>query len=127
MKIAAAVLAAACLVSPLAAEDAHKQHGAAESKTATLSGEVLDMSCYMNHEGKGPKHAKCAKSCALKGSPIGLLTADGQVYLFTEDHAKTKEYAKARELAAEQVKVTGTIAKKGGVQALSVQSIEKIK
>lgn len=122
----AAVLAAVLSVGAYAAEGGH-EHGksAAAGETVTLQGEVLDMACYMAHEGKGEKHKKCAKSCALGGAPIGLLAADGSVYLLVGDHADEKPYKMAQQLAGEQAKVTGTVQKRGGVQAIVLSKTEK--
>lgn len=107
----------------------HEHHHAkadAKQGAQTVTGEVLDMNCFMTHSGSGKKHAKCAKQCALEGSPMGILAANGDVYLLVEDHSKKKAFAAVKELAAEQVKVSGELRKRGGVQALVVDSIEKL-
>ena len=107
-------------------EKGHQQgSSAAAGETVTLKGELLDMACYMAHEGKGEKHKKCAKSCVLGGAPIGLLSADGAVYLLVGDHANEKPYKAAQQLAGEQAKITGTVQKRGGVQAIVVSKTEK--
>lgn len=104
-------------------EDAHGGHG----NQQTLQGEVLDMACFMAHEGKGEKHKKCAAACLKDGTPAGLLTKDGQVYLLLEDHNAKKPYENVKGMAAEQVKVTGLVSAKGGVQAVVVKAVEKVK
>ena len=109
------------------AAKAGAEHGAG-GKAVTVKGELVDMSCYMAHEGKGSKHAKCAKACILGGAPLGILTTDGKVYLLVEDHssAKTKKpYAKARELVAETVTLKGVAYERGGTQAIVVESVTK--
>lgn len=50
------------------------EHGSG-GREIVVQGELVDMSCYMAHEGKGPKHADCAKTCVLGGAPLGLLGA----------------------------------------------------
>ena len=107
-------------------EKGHDNGGmAAAGGTVILQGEVLDMACYMAHEGKGEKHKKCAKSCALGGAPIGLLSPNGEVYLLVGDHANEKPYKAAQQLTGEQAKVTGKVQKRGGVQAIVVSKTEK--
>lgn len=101
------------------------EHGAADKQKVTVTGEVLDMACYMAHEAKGPKHQKCAKACLLGGAPMGLLTGKGEVYLLVGDHSDEKPYKAAIELAGMNAKVTGTVSRKGGVQALIVSSVQK--
>lgn len=122
--ILAAALAAA---GPLAADEAHQhRHGKKDAaKAAAMTGEVVDLACYMAHEGKGKKHAKCAKDCLLGGAPAGLLLQDGTVLLLVEDHAKKAPYRQALELAAETVKVTGRRIVRGGLAAVVVEKVEK--
>lgn len=94
----------------------------------TVTGELVDMACFMAHEGRGKKHAKCAEQCVLGGAPVGLVTADGKVYLLVEDHSTPKAkkpYAQAKELVAETVTITGHAYERGGVQAVVVESVKK--
>src|SRR5215467_2555200 len=74
---------------------------AAAPATKTLQGEVLDMACYMDHGASGAKHAQCAADCIKGGSPMGLLTKDGQVYLLVENHAKKDSYANLKKWAGQ--------------------------
>ena len=119
------------------AHEAHKPKAAtpeakapaAEGKAEmqTLQGELVDMNCYMAHEGKGEKHKKCADACISEGAPMGLLTQDGMVYLLLADHTLKEPYESLKEKAAEQVGVKGEIHQRGGVQALLVKGLETAK
>lgn len=111
----------------LFAAEKHGDHHEAKAGIQNIQGEVLDMACYMAHEGKGSKHKKCTEQCIKGGAPIGVLSAEGQVYLLLEDHASPKPYSQIKLWAAEQIKVTGEIHQRGGVQAIVVKSSEKIK
>lgn len=94
----------------------------------TVKGELVDMACYMAHEGKGKKHAECGKMCVKGGSPLGLVTADGKTYLLVEDHSSVKArkpYAQAKELVADNVTIKGDMYERGGVQAIVVESVSK--
>lgn len=95
-----------------------------EAAPQTVKGEVIDMSCYMDHGAKGEAHKKCAETCIKKGLPAGLLTADGQLYLLVENHSKEKAYAKLSKYAAEDVAITGKVANKNGMKAISVDAIK---
>lgn len=124
---AAGMLAlAAALWSPGWADKGHEhsEPGRAQGQAVALTGEVVDLHCYMAHEGKGAKHAKCAKACALEGAPLGLLTDDGKVYLLTEEHARKKPYAKARTLAGERATVEGKLFTRGGLTGIVVAKVE---
>ncbi|OGR89512.1 MAG: hypothetical protein A3J74_02270 [Elusimicrobia bacterium RIFCSPHIGHO2_02_FULL_57_9] len=95
-------------------------------EAVTIAGEVLDLYCYLGHGATGREHKKCAKQCLLeKHVSAGLLSADGAVYLLVSDHKHEKAFAAVGRLAAEQVKVTGVKAVKGGLQAILVHKIEK--
>lgn len=96
----------------------------AQEKTATVKGEVLDMSCYMSSGAKGAGHKQCAQMCLNKGLPAGLLTSSGEIYLLVEDHDKADAYKKAIKHAADNVKVTGKVADKNGMKALIVENVE---
>ena len=123
----AAVLAVA-LTGAVWADEGHK-HDSTESKGAvkvTMTGEIVDMACYSAHDGKGAKHATCAKECALGGAPIGLLTEDGKVYLLLENHDKPKlkkPYKEARGKVTETVTIMGDRYDRGGVPAIVVNMV----
>ena len=92
----------------------------------TLTGEVIDLACYMSHPATstGPSHKKCAQTCAKKGIPMGLLTDDKTVYLLLEDHDNPKPYAMAKDKAAEKITVKGNKVAQGGVNSIVVESVE---
>ncbi len=118
----AAIIAASVAGSAWAA----KGHLDPSGKAVTISGEMLDMACYMAHEGKGKKHAKCAGACVTGGAPLGLLTKDGRVYLVVGDHENEKPYLEAKALAGANAKITGTVFTRGGLTAVIVSKAEKL-
>lgn len=110
-----------------AAEFKGHKHGVG-GKSVSMKGELVDMACFMAHDGRGKKHAKCAEQCVLGGAPLGLVTEEGNVYLLVEDHSSAKAkkpYLTAKEMIAQTVTVTGDAHAKGGVQALVVESVAK--
>lgn len=132
MKRLFVVAAGAVLAGTLWAEQGHVHGKAAESKevkaggAATLTGEVLDLSCYLGHGATGLKHKSCAVKCLTdKHAAAGLLTKDGTVYLLVEDHEHEDAYKALIQLAGEQAKVTGKKSEKGGLKALLVEKAEK--
>jgi hypothetical protein len=92
----------------------------------TLSGEVIDLSCYLHHPdtSHGASHKKCAETCAKKGLPMGLLTDDQQVYVLLEDHQNPDGYAKAIGDAATTITVEGTKVTQGGMNGIVVESVK---
>lgn len=94
----------------------------AKGKEVELSGEVVDLHCFMLHPdtGKGEKHAKCAKTCMAKGLPIGFLT-EGQVYLLLgPGHDSVKGLV--AEQAGKTVKLKGVVVEHDGLKALQVKA-----
>ena len=57
-----------------------------------MSGEIVDLSCYLSKGSKGKRHKTCAEMCAKKGLPIGVITEAGDVYLLIEDHDNPDPY-----------------------------------
>ncbi len=92
----------------------------------TVSGEVVDLACYMAHPATstGASHRKCAETCAKKGMPLGILTEDKQLVLLLEDHDNPKAYAQVKEKAAEKVTVRGTKVSQGGLEGIVAHAVE---
>ena len=88
----------------------------------TLTGELVDKACFVDRGLHGPDHEACAKRCAGRGQPMGLLTDDGLVMLAVSDGSSEHESLKA--LAGQMAMVTGTLAEEDGVQTLTVTGAE---
>jgi len=97
-----------------------------EEKKITVKGEILDLACYISHEGKGIKHQNCALTCLKHGQPMGLLSEDGTVYLLLADHKDSKAFEEAKGYAAEQVEISGELSERSGIKAITVKSVKKI-
>lgn len=129
-KIVTAVVLSLFVGTGLAwAHEGHDAEHGTGGKEVSLKGELVDMACYMAHEGKGKKHADCARMCVLKdGAPLGLVTPDGKTYLLVEDHMSPKArkpFAQAKELVSETVTIKGDAYERGGLQAVVVESVTK--
>lgn len=90
----------------------------------TVTGEILDMKCYMGSGAHGEGHKDCAASCVKRGAPMGILTDEDKVYLLIEDSKKAEAYEDAKKHAGEKVTITGTVTEKGGVQAIIVSEVK---
>lgn len=114
------VIASAAL---LTAQHSH----AGKGKETTITGLVVDTGCYISHDSKGEKHAKCAATCAKAGVPLALLDeGSGTLYIpVAVDHKNQNE--KLMPFIEQKVKVTGIVMEKGGVKGLSIQSVEAAK
>lgn len=86
----------------------------------TVNGEVLDLTCYLADGKKGSGHKACARMCAKKGLPMGLLTDAGEVYLLIENHDDPDPYDDLKKLAGTQVEVKGVKFSRDGMSSLMV-------
>jgi hypothetical protein len=100
--------------------------GAADVRAMdTVSGEVVDLACYLHDPGmRGPSHRRCAETCAKKGIPMGILGADGTVVVLLEDHDSPKPYAEALAKAAQTITVEGEKVARGGLSGIIVEAVK---
>ena len=94
----------------------------------TLTGEVLDLYCYMGHptSATGAEHMKCAQSCIKKGMPVGFMTADGTVYLVIgKDHEPAN--ATLADWAGKKSAITGVVKENKSMKAIEFVSIAEAK
>ena len=123
---------AAFTILPLAAHDDDKPMSGAgmghmdmakSGSEITVTGEVLDMACYLDHGAHGEGHAACAEKCISSGLPVGLKSADGTVYLSIGQHMPAnKELA---QYAAKTITVKGKFVSRDGMNLL--ENIEIVK
>ena len=112
----------ALFVSPLAlAEEAGKEKPDAAA-TKTVTGEVVDMMCYADHNATGEKHAACAAKCIKGGGPVGIVS-EGKTYLVVGDHKPMND--QLAEYAGKTVTLKGKVASNGGINMLENAEIVK--
>ncbi|HEV8060338.1 MAG TPA: hypothetical protein VGP68_10720 [Gemmataceae bacterium] len=102
-------------------------------KIVTLTGEIVDYSCYLQLGKHGGKHKDCGQKCLKAGMPIGLLTKDGTLYLLMEEEhnqrrdQQTDFRTTAIANVANIVEVTGTESAVDGQRAVFVSGYLKNK
>lgn len=100
-------------------------------KIDTVTGEIIDFSCYLQIGKHGEKHRSCAQKCLTNGQPIGLLAQDGTLYMLMEEEHDPRrdgmtDFRKAAvDHAAHIMEVTGTESMHGGFRALYVHGYLK--
>ncbi len=119
---AAAVFAAAPLFAH-EGEDHAKKDGMAAGETKKISGEVLDMACYVDHGATGEKHADCAKKCITSGLPVGLKADDGKTYLLIGEHVPLN--AELAQYAAKKITVEGKVVSRDGINMIENAVVQK--
>src|SRR5256885_15700931 len=81
------IVIASFATAPLAL--AHDEHGKDKldaSSEKTVTGEIVDMMCYVDHNAVGEDHGKsCGAKCIKNGGPVGIME-NGQAYLAVGEH-----------------------------------------
>ena len=122
-QLAAAILISAS-VTALLMKWPERRHPAARGQEIVVTGEVLDMTCYIASNLSGPDHAECAKVCIRNGEPAGIKTQDGKVYLLTGEPGQSIN-AKLADYAAQIVTIKGRKTMRDGFAQLQVEEIRK--
>jgi len=123
-QLAAAILISAS-VTALLMKWPERRHPVASAQEIVVTGEVLDMTCYIASNLSGPNHAECAKVCIRNGEPAGIKTQDGKVYLLTGEPGQSIN-AKLAEYAAQVVTIKGKKSVRDGFAQLQVEEIRKL-
>jgi hypothetical protein len=88
----------------------------------TLTGEIVDLMCYTDHNASGEKHASCAAMCIKGGGPVAILS-DGKTYLVVGDHKPMND--QLAEYAGKTITLKGKLATTGGIPMLENAEIVK--
>jgi hypothetical protein len=103
---------------------AHEGHHHNEQAVGKLTGEVVDITCYLDHESKGEKHSACARKCIESGMPVGLL-AGGKLYaVIVSSHESPN--AKLAPYAGKLVTITGKVLQRDGLRAIDMEDVSPV-
>ena len=125
VQLAAVILVSATVTALLMKWSERRHVSVAGPQEILVTGEVLDMTCYIANNLSGPDHAECAKVCIRSGEPAGIKAQDGKVYLLTGEpgHSINAEVA---EYAAKTVTIKGKQTVRDGFAQLQVEEIRKL-
>ena len=123
MKIAvAAIFIAALTVSPLAVAQEH-EHDSDTAASKEVTGEVVDMMCYVDHNAVGEKHGQsCGAKCVKSGGPVGIVS-DGKAYLVVGEHKPIND--QLAEYCGKTVTLKGKMAERGGIAMIENAELVK--
>lgn len=102
-----------------------------QGRAVVLTGEVVDLSCYLQLGKKGDAHKACGAKCVAAGEPAGLLTKSGKVYmLMPEQHHPRRDgqVSLAAEMASQMgqtITVSGMLVKNGGIPTVFIEAPAK--
>src|SRR5262245_13065435 len=90
----------------------------------TVSGEVVDMWCYLEGGDRGAAKKACATACAKGGNPIGILDTKGNLYVAAGLKDNQSAHTLLVNRMSDDVSVTGIVVKKGGVQMIYIDTVK---
>jgi len=117
-----ATFIAALACAPLAIAQEH-QHGGDDAASKELTGEVVDMMCYVDHNAVGEKHGQsCGSKCIKSGGPVGIVS-EGKAYLVVGEHKPIND--QLAEYCGKNITVKGKLAERGGIAMIENAEIVK--
>ena len=118
-----ASFSAGLVLSPLTfAHEDHEKEKLSAASEKTITGEIVDLMCYADHNASGEKHAQCAATCIKGGGPVAILS-DGKTYLVVGDHKPMND--QLAEYAGKTITLKGKLASNGGIPMLENAEIVK--
>ncbi|MGA2594775.1 MAG: hypothetical protein ABSH32_33165 [Bryobacteraceae bacterium] len=96
-----------------------------QAKTATVKGYVIDSACTFTKNLKKPISAECAQACAKAGSPLVILSGNGEIYWpIADSMPATGQNDKLLPFAGKRVVASGKIYNHGGSRAIVIEKID---
>jgi len=112
----------ALAVAPLAIAQEH-EHSADAGASKEVTGEVVDMMCYVDHNAVGEKHGQsCGAKCIKNGGPVGIVS-DGKAYLVVGEHKPMND--QLAEYCGKNITLKGKLAERGGIAMIENAEIVK--
>jgi len=118
----AAAIGVAFALSPLALAQSHDEHDK-DAAAKEMTGEVVDMMCYVDHNAVGNKHGEtCGAKCIKGGGPVGIVS-EGKAFLVVGEHKPMND--ELAEYCGKTVTLKGKLAERGGIAMLENAEIVK--
>jgi hypothetical protein len=115
-----AAFIAALAAAPLAIA---QEHGAEAGPSKEVTGEVVDMMCYVDHNAVGEKHGQsCGAKCIRSGGPVGIVS-EGKAYLVVGEHKPMND--QLADLCGKNVTLKGKLAERGGIAMIENAEVVK--
>jgi len=98
-----------------------------KGKPVTVTGEIVDASCYVQLGKRGAAHIDCGRQCIMNGQPIGIVDAKNVLYIIMAEQHDPRKQGKVdikktfADLLGKQATVHGILNDNGGVKTIFVQ------
>ncbi len=124
--IFAVIVVASFATVPLALAHDPAEHGKENLSAGaekSVTGEIVDMMCYVDHNAVGETHGQsCGAKCIKGGGPVGIVS-DGKAYLVVGEHKPMND--QLAEYCGKTVTLKGKAADRGGIAMLENAEIVK--
>ena len=96
--------------------------------TLTVEGLVRDIACPLqNKKSTSTSFSKeCITMCLKSGSPLGILTSNGEVYLPVTQSMPDMGQDALKPFVGEHVKATGKVFLRNGTHAIEISKIDRL-
>jgi hypothetical protein len=112
---------AALTIAPLARGQEH-EHGTGAA-TKEVTGEVVDLMCYIDHSAMGEKHGQsCGAKCIKSGGPVGIVE-NGKAYVVVGEHKPIND--ELADSCGKTITIKGKLAERGGIAMLENAEVVK--
>lgn len=119
-RIIASSAVLACFALPLAAQEGKM---AKPGKEATITGQVIDVSCYTTMGASGENHKMCGQACAKSGVALAILGSDGTIYVPVSSKPADPQNPRLENFAEGKVKVTGVHRVENGLHTIEIKTV----
>lgn len=91
----------------------------------TITGDVIDPSCWVMNGAKGEAHKECMIACAKAGQTLAILEKKtNKVYILAAERPGEDPNKSVLDYAGMPVVVKGKVFTRGGIMAIQVASVE---
>ena len=87
----------------------------------TITGEVVDLACYLGHGASGAAHQQCAQKCISEGLPVGIKSGNQLYLVIGSDHTPANKTL--APLAAKTVVAEGEVTEQNEVHLLALKKV----
>jgi hypothetical protein len=117
----------ACLALPVLILAADNTDSTAVG-TRTVEGLVRDIACPLqNRKSTATSYSKeCITMCEKAGSPLGILTSDGSVYLPVTESMPDRGQDALKPFVGEHVQATGKVFERNGGHAIEITEVHQL-
>jgi len=113
-----------------AAKDTSKTADSTQAGKTSIEGLVRDVACPIQNPEATATHLsmKCLRACVKAGSPLVVLTKEGELYLPISDKMPDEDQQqRLTPFLGKYVRVTGTVYERKGTHAIAISEIKELK